>query len=109
VVIFAAVKIINKSEASFQDVLARFGSYMVVPAIGFLVMFLAVMIGFGLKFNAILFLITYAAVNLALVLTTLSYRSNTKVDRYWTTLIVLAAIIIGFIIYFNSAFDEFFK
>lgn len=109
VVIFAGVKIINKSEASFQDVLARFGSYMVVPAIGFLVMFLAVMIGFGLKFTAILFLVTYAAVNLALILTTLSYKSNTKVDRYWTTLIVLTTIIIGFIIYFNSAFDEFFK
>lgn len=109
VVIFAAIKLVNKSEASFQDVLARFGSYMVVPAIGFLVMFLAVMIGFGLKFTAILFLVTYAAVNLALVLTTLSYKSNTKVDRYWTTLIVLTTIIIGFIIYFNSAFDEFFK
>lgn len=108
-VIFAAIKFINKSEASFQDVLARFGSFMVVPAIGFLVMFLTVMLGFGIKFNAVLFLITYAAVNLALVLTTLSFKSNTKVDRYWTTLIVIAIVIIGYLIYFNSTVDGLFE
>lgn len=109
VVIFAAIKLVNKSEASFQDVLARFGSYMVVPAIGFLVMFLAVILGLGLKFIIILFLLTYGAVNLAFVLTTVSFKSNTKVDRYWTIFIILATIVIGYFIYYNSTIEEFFR
>lgn len=109
VVIFAAIKLVNKSEANFQDVLARFGSYMVVPAIGFLVMFLAVILGLGLKFIIILFLLTYGAVNLAFVLTTVSFKSNTKVDRYWTIFIILATIVIGYFIYYNSTIEEFFR
>lgn len=109
VVIFAAIKLVNKSETSFQDVLARFGSYMVVPAIGFLVMFLAVILGLGLKFIIILFLLTYGAVNLAFVLTTVSFKSNTKVDRYWTIFIILATIVIGYFIYYNSTIEEFFR
>ena len=99
VVIFAVIKLINKSDVSFQDILARFGSYMAIPMLCHLLLFLGVLIGFGVLFNIILIVMVIIVTNLAIVFTAASYRANTNIDRYWTVVITLVLIVVALFIY----------
>lgn len=100
-IVFGVVKLLNNVNVSFKDVLARSGSFATVPTFIFLLFLLVTFIN---AYNVIFFVSTLinGAFILAVSLTIASFRTNGKLDMFYSILIALAVSALIQIIGFNT-------
>ncbi|MCT2346597.1 zinc ribbon domain-containing protein [Niallia taxi] len=104
-IIFGAVKL-SKSSASFLDVLARFGAFLVVPTAFLLVALIISLIGsYYFVFFLLLGLTGFSFV-IPLIIYSYSKQSNGGLDAFYGILLSYIAITIVFMIIGDAALDN---
>ncbi|MCU9612809.1 zinc ribbon domain-containing protein [Caldibacillus lycopersici] len=104
-VIFGALKL-NKVQVSFQDVIARFGTYLVVPTVLFLFIYLSALLGLGVGFTAFIVSLAGASIYISIALTISSYKAAGKIDNYLVILLAFAVIVIVNSLILNAYVDK---
>ncbi len=104
IVIFSIVKLINHADIRFQDVLVRAGSYATIPTLLFIIFFFVTFLDSP---NIIFFITTMiqGIFILSISLTILSFKTNSKIDIFYSMFIAIAIFAIIQIIGFNTILE----